>query len=139
MDPQGNNFLNDQFSKLLEIDSIKLGSFTISLLNNDLVSMHGMYMGPPSANIEIVFYINQMSTNKNIHEDLEKHMASVLQELDAVFTGRVSQVEIHRRATITYKIKVWDYYSFISKLDNLYNKQIDKEFTAALESKLSED
>jgi hypothetical protein len=104
--------------------------------------MHGacnMKTGPTIAELELRFFIDQMSERPTllILGDLENRITQFISQVNGVYLSR--NVEIGERKVVDYKFRLNDYDSFYESLTLLSRKRLDKEFTEALESKLSED
>lgn len=133
------NDFSEKMQKLLSLPFAKLGEFNINVRMNDLYSLHGMVSHSPiSADLKLEFYIDQLSSATNAHEILEQHLAYFLETTSGAFTGRSLNYG-RDNEVVTYMIKVYDYNQFLDNVYKAYNHLIDKEFTQALEAKLSED
>lgn len=141
--------LSNILHALLDTDYAKLVHFSMSIDRNSstMWSIHGpmnMHVQNPTAELALSFYLDQTKlVHQDIYLSLEKHLHNFLQEVNGVFTHR--QMD-HRWANdksspieIIYKLKLYNSDEFFRTIEKLYIDLMDKKFTEALESKLSED
>lgn len=142
-----NNFQEIQtvLDTVLGFDDVKI-AFDISISNHqeDISSRYGsayMHVGGPSVELYLKYYINQMSVDSPsiIFTKIEHKLTELLYHVDGVFSQRVVEpFRANEVTTIYYTVKLQDFENFVSKLDTFARLKYDREFTEALEAKLSE-
>lgn len=135
---QGNN-PSDEIIQLLELENTKL-VYTLNVYSD--MDMH--HMGMPQRHVSklsLTYYINQHpNTPIQIFKRLEEHLTEFLQRVDGVFTQRVMEpFRGEYVVTVRYEIQLEDYNTFLDKVSILAKEKVDRDFTKALEAKLSED
>lgn len=118
--------------------------FNLSITDhNDDYGAGSVYMGT-TTELFLIFYIDQMIMMKSpppdVFSEIERKIHDMLAVVDGVFTQReVKPFRDKNPMTIEYTLKLESYNNFIDRLNRLARHKADKEFSKALESKLSED
>lgn len=144
---QESNFnIQQALTKILDTKYSKLVSFNVQM--QSMPQMYtgvngppfGMYVGTPNVTLDLVFYMDQILElgKDDSFSILERALANFLSIVDGQFVNRAMHHNAHEVMCVNYKIQLHDYERFTSKLEDLFRKLMDAEFTAALESKLSE-
>lgn len=144
---QESNFdLQRALTKVLDTKVSKLVSFNLQMQSipqmfTGVNGISNMWNNPPEIMIDLVFYIDQSAPlgESNSFIVLEKKISKFLEAVDGHFTNRSMQHNANEIMSVNYRVRLYDYDLFTLKVEELYKAQIDKEFTAVLESTLSED
>lgn len=135
------NDLSSALTKVLSTEDAQLASFNASIQSG--MDMHyggvSSFMGRVEIDMSLTYILNQMADTEKTLTDLEATVSVILKKTKGVFLGRNIEKEITGRSVANYRLKLSDYNLFTKLIQELYIKQMDKEFTAALEAKLSED
>ncbi len=148
---QQENELSIYLSKILENDFAKVANFSINLNynNHQIMSPLGQnptvtFYGPQTARLEVIFYIDQSYKGPVVVliSELERGMRHFCQRCGATFQNRSMDPNMYRNdkvSSINYVFNLHDYGMFIDGVTKMGLEQMDREFTKALEEKLSED
>lgn len=135
---QGNN-PSDELIQVLELENTKL-QYTINMDNN--MDMHNMGMVTnPHVRLSLTYYINQHpNTPLQIFKIIETHLADFNSKVDGVFTSRSMEPFRGEYVTVVkYEIFLRDYDHLMDGIAKMAKEKVDRDFTEALEAKLSED
>lgn len=148
---RGNNS-NNEFSCnlaiLLETSFAKIAIFQINVDSNiqTFQTMNGpvsMYNGPLSATLDVKFYLDQIEVETkslgSLMGELEYQASRFCAECDAAFQSRNYSYNTSKVIELNYSFKLFDYDRFLKNVEKFGRERIDREFTQALEAKLSED
>ncbi len=133
---------------LLETNFAKIASFQVSVDSNmqTFYTMNGpvnMQNGPLSATLDIRFFLDQMEVETKslpvLMGELEHHASLFCAQCDAAFISRNYSYGASKVTELNYSFKLYDYDSFLKNVEKFGRERIDREFTQALEAKLSED
>lgn len=141
MDQQVNKDLNECISD----EDVKI-EHSISIQEN-LVDMHhlgghaAIFSGPPDITLTLNVYFNQKSyQDMNLVERTEKSVSEIIQGVEGRFMSRhVYPFRSDSTCKIVYVVKLLDYEDFQVKLHNLALSKMDREFTEAFETKITEN
>lgn len=143
---ENNVNIENEIAAQIELEFVKLVSVGIHVNTNihEVWSLHGPIqqpLGPVSAELELRFYVDQIERRPNpiLLGELEKKIGRFISETNGSFNGRHLHEDFNGTKILDYKLKLHNYETFIETLNRLSRKRIDKEFTKALEAKLSED
>jgi len=133
--------LTSALTKVLSTEDAKLASFNVSIQSNMDALNGGMstYMGPADIDMSLTYILNQMADTEKTLTDLEASVSVILKKTKGVFIGRNVNYDYSGKKVVNYRLKLSDYNLFTQLTNELYLKQMDREFTEALEAKLSED
>lgn len=140
----GNN-PTDELVQLLQLEDTKLHyAIDVTYDHDDMHYMGGGFAGSQGRQqmrLTLTYYINQHpSTPLQIFQSLETLIAEFLKDVNGVFTQRTMEpFRGEYVMTVMYSALIADYDNFIATLPELARKKADRDFTQALEIKLSED
>ena len=91
--------------------------------------------------LRLTFYVDQKSVAdiNFISATIEDNLATFNQKVNASFISRSKNVEFNGNITLHYALVMPTYEGFEEQLRRAAQLRMDKEFTKALEAKLSED
>lgn len=138
--------LENEIAFATEIPSVKLASIGVHTnVKPPMQSIAGqmvqVYVTPSSADLELRYFIDQLDKRPMIiiAMELEAKIARFSAEVHAMFVNRNVHEDYNGTKIIDYTLKLHGYDDFMDSLQRLARKRVDRDFTIALEAKLSED